>query len=371
VDGQNETTDDTTRTVSKDSVNDNTTIQYINHRNSLTLSKTVEGDNANTNQTFTFKLTLKDSSGVALANKSYSIVSSAIDGVTAPTDKYTSLDSNGEAYLYLKHGQSVTIYDLPAGYQYTIEETGLDADESSYYDQLLFYEAKTLTVVDGTAGEYVSGSSVSGTTSATDADVQVQYVNTRSSLTFNIGLSKTVTGQFGDLNKAFTFNISLKDEKGDAVSGSFDVTTSSIEDVELPVIENNKLTFTEGQASVSLKHGQSIKILAIPEGYTYKIQEVMTSSDAAAYITSYKVNYENNVSTNKRRSGSLNLTTYSTDTGERNVERNETIVFTNDMQTIVPTGISTNVAQHAMFLMLMALLAGFVLTFRATRRRQH
>jgi fibronectin-binding protein 1 len=173
------------------------------------------------------------------------------------------------------------------------------------------------------------------------------------------------------LNKAFTFEISLKDEKGDAVSGSFDVTTSSIEDVELPVIENSKLTFTDGNASVSLKHGQSIKILAIPEGYTYEIQEVLSSSDAKAYITSYKANYENNVSTNKRRSGPQNLTTYSTDTGERNVERNETIVFTNDMQTIVPTGISTNVAQHAMFLMLMALLAGFVLNFRATRRRQH
>jgi hypothetical protein len=358
---------DTSRTVSKNSVTADTTIQYINRRTSLTLTKLVTGDYASTSQEFTFTLTLCDSSGTPLANQSYNTVASAIDGVSTPNYAYVRFDENGQASITLIHGQSLMLTDLPDGYQYTIKEEGLDAEESQYNDQALFYEAQTRTVVDGTAGEYVDGDSVSGTTSGTDADVQVEYLNTRITQNFNIGLSKTVTGQFGDLKKAFTFEISLKDRDGNPVSESFDVETSSIDGVEQPTITGNKLTFTEGKAEVLLKHGQGIKILAVPEGYTYEINEVLPTD--SLYMTTYYVQYEKNVSSkssSKRRVGPQNFR--DTDTGEREVVRNETVEYTNTMPNVVPTGIHTNVAQHAMFFGLLILLVGIACTFRARRR---
>ena len=79
--------------------------RYVPELGNLTISKTVSGSAANVNDTFTFEL-----SCVSLANKS-------ISGV--------AFNASGVATVTLKHGQSVTLQNLPAGITVDIREVNL------------------------------------------------------------------------------------------------------------------------------------------------------------------------------------------------------------------------------------------------------
>jgi hypothetical protein len=79
--------------------------RYVPELGNLTISKTVSGSAANVNDTFTFELSCAD-----LANKSYSGV---------------SFNGAGIATLTLRHGQSVTLQDLPAGVTVLVREVNL------------------------------------------------------------------------------------------------------------------------------------------------------------------------------------------------------------------------------------------------------
>lgn len=79
--------------------------RYVPEFGNLTISKTVSGSAANVNDTFTFELSCAD-----LANKSYSGV---------------SFNGAGIATLTLRHGQSVTLQDLPAGITVLVREVNL------------------------------------------------------------------------------------------------------------------------------------------------------------------------------------------------------------------------------------------------------
>jgi TQXA domain-containing protein len=349
----------TTRTISGSNVTkDTTNVKYLNQRYSLTLSKKVNGDyaDADLDQAFAFKITLKDSNGNLITNQSYPVLPTTVSGVTnveAPDIASVNFDANGEATISLKHGQSVILYNLPSGYKYTIQETGLDAQKYQ-----TGYDVKNGKLYDN----YTNTSSVSG--EQVYYSEEVNCINKRIRQLYDIGLSKTVEGQFGDLNKVFTFKISLTAWDGTPVTGQLSVTASD-EVAAQSGITDGKLAFTNGIASVSLKHGQSIVINGLQEGCQYQIQEELGSD--SGYTTGIVVQPGDSSIAPITISGTETVT----DTGLRTVAQNETVQYTNTMHDITPTGISTNVAQHAMFLMLMALLAGFVLNFRATRRRQH
>lgn len=99
-------------------VDTNTVTTDLSDPASLTISKTVEtvdGQNTtvDTNKEFTFKVTLVDSAGNELAG-AYSIQG---------TDK--TFTSGGT--VTLKHGESATIENLPAGTYYTVTETDIPA----------------------------------------------------------------------------------------------------------------------------------------------------------------------------------------------------------------------------------------------------
>jgi fibronectin-binding protein 1 len=171
--------------------------------------------------------------------------------------------------------------------------------------------------------------------------------------TCNLSLSKMVSGQFASKSKDFSFEITLKDKDGSAVAGSYAVESSAISGVTAPTISS--LTFTEGKATVSLKHGQSIKIKEIPEGYTYEVREVL--EDNSPYTSQISVKY-----------GSTTDTVDRSNTGEYTIVADQTVAYTNVREDVVPTGIHTNFAPLAVCCMLIVLLAGIAVVIRAMRR---
>jgi hypothetical protein len=117
----------------------------------LTLSKTVSGKMADEEQSFTFRVKLTDASGKALSDRDIQVV------LPDKTTVYTT-DASGVLTVQLKHGQSAVIKDLPAGTNYTVEET----DGGGY---------TTTIAVDG--GDSVETKSVSGTLESDDVAIQV------------------------------------------------------------------------------------------------------------------------------------------------------------------------------------------------------
>lgn len=132
---------------------------------------------------------------------------------------------------------------------------------------------------------------------------KAEFVNIYESLT----LAKTVSGNIGDKNKPFEFEITLsKSDDTPIANANFECTGAY---ATLNTDEN-------GKAKVTLKHGQSVTIIGLPTDAKYTIVE----KDADAYTTTITANPTATISDDNRTvSGSLsaNATTTITYNNER------------------------------------------------------
>ena len=107
--------------------------------------------------------------------------------------------------------------------------------------------------------------------------------------TGTLTVKKTVTGNEGDKNKYFTFNVTLKipEITVDALATPITNATPDTSAAPTPVTETyGDVTFTNGVATFTLKHGESKTIKDIPAGYTYTV----TESDNAGYTVTMSGN---------------------------------------------------------------------------------
>lgn len=216
---------------------------------SLTISKTLIVDEKEVKADddedgFKMTVTLKDQDNRALTGKQ---------------GGYTF--KNGQTTVSVPAGKSVTLSYLPRGTQYTVEET----DESS-----AGYDVAYTDNNDGTLNK---------------SDQKVTVTNTKlPSLT----ISKTVTGDYGDKGREFAFTITLTTKDDSNVSGEFTMTKGD---------DTEKITFSNGTATVTLKHDESVVIKDLPLGASYTVEE--TADSRSGYIVSY------NDSTTDKATGTL------------------------------------------------------------------
>ncbi|MGN9056521.1 DUF7604 domain-containing protein [Bariatricus sp. HCP28S3_A7] len=100
-------------------------------------------------------------------------------------------------------------------------------------------------------------------------------------------IGKEVTGAMGDKTRSYTMTIELRDKNGNPVSGTFSYTGEQklgIEDAAQAPADGN-LVFTNGTATIDLKHGQQITLKKLPHGGTFKVTEA--ADDAAGYEVTY------------------------------------------------------------------------------------
>lgn len=103
---------------------------------SLKVSKAVSGNQGETDREFDFKITL---SGTSTAN----IQAEEVDGTYGGV-----LFQNGVAEFPLKHGESKTITDLPAGLNYTVEE--IEANQDGYTTTIRMADGRIVSDVPAT-----------------------------------------------------------------------------------------------------------------------------------------------------------------------------------------------------------------------------
>jgi TQXA domain-containing protein len=326
--------------------NEDHTLIFNNTRiettHTLTLSKEVKTDKSeiNTDEDFTFTIKLYDSKKAVLTQK-FKATYGTLSGVTnakAPETTETELDfSSGETTVTLKHGQTITIEGLPNIYGYTISET-----PSGY----------TPTVkVDGVQMKNSQGTETLNRFSyySVSKDTTVAYTNKK--IEYHLTLEKTVEGRFADKNKAFTFNIELKEGTA-ALTGKVKVTSSAEDGVEAPTY--TELTFDkDGKASVSLKHGQKITLEGLPYNYDCKITE--DSTVAAGY--QIKSSFEDTEGTDTLTSGQI------ISVGGYEAAK---ISFVNTKSELVTTGLRLDVMPYIIGACIVAAFAAFLL---AGRRR--
>ncbi|MDY0208327.1 MAG: DUF5979 domain-containing protein, partial [Pseudomonas sp.] len=198
---------------------------FTNTRNigSLTISKTVAGNGGDPDKLFSFTVTF----GNAAYSYPYVGTGGAADGTISSGDT-----------IQLKHGQSITISNLPVGSTYTVTEADYSAD-----------------------GYVVTYTGEEGTIDIEETQVAA-FTNTRD--LGSMSISKTVAGNGGDTTKLFAFTVTFTNAPNTypyvGSGGAADGTISSGD-------------------TINLAHGQSITINDLPVGATYTVVEADYSAD--------------------------------------------------------------------------------------------
>lgn len=211
---------------------------------SLKVSKTVEGNCADRNKAFKFKVELKNGgnpvSGVY-----------PLDGTAGSKTGTIVFDENGMASFELSDGESIVITGLPVGADYTVTENAYKDYKPSDNGK---YNGKIET---GKTGE-------------------ISVVNTYDEK-YDISVSKTVKGNQGDKSKNFEFMLKLTGSDGLVVPGSVDVEKNG---------NFETMKVVDGEVKFTLSHGEKIIFKKLPAGVKYEVTETVTDG--------YKMTCDNN-----------------------------------------------------------------------------
>lgn len=184
-----------------------------------------------------------------------------IEGPNAYTTKTVTLNrfswnEDKQAYTATHVEQNV-----PTGI-YTVSEVADSAQRDGY---------TVSTKVNGIDSPEASG----GVSIQDRTTSEIWFENTYTPNTYALSVTKILTKEndYADRTKAFDIDITLKDKNGENVSGEFDTDDSE------------KISFTDGKATVSLKDNETIKIVGISAQATYEVQE--TSDSSKGYDVQY------------------------------------------------------------------------------------
>lgn len=89
-------------------------------------------------------------------------------------------------------------------------------------------------------------------------------------------------GEWADKTRQFDFNIELKDENNQPISGTFDYVIEKENGIQ---VSTGKLVVNNGNAQFKLAHEQKIRIKGLPLKVIYRVQEV--TGENAAFVASY------------------------------------------------------------------------------------
>ena len=219
------------------------------NKHNLTISKTVSGESGDKSKDWTFNIVLTPPEGVILAD--IYECSGTLSELT-----FTKNEGTYTANVSLKHNQHLTINGLPDGTVYKVTEQGANSD--GYQTTILSSDA---TPNDGIADGTLT------------TDQSVDFDNRNPVGTGNLYITKEVKGKSGDIDKEFTFIVSLKDIDGTSVKGEYNYSGSK------------EGTIKDG-GEIKLKNGERIDITNLPLGTQYEVNEV--EANLNGYVTASK-----------------------------------------------------------------------------------
>lgn len=213
-------------------------------------------------------------------------------------------DSSSNFLIYLQQDQIITVTGIPFGLTIRAEET---EDSATGY----------LTSVSVNGGNWSSSRSASGIVARPVGNPFFVFNNHKDKVS-DLTLEKVVSNG-GETDKEFPFTITLSDASGSAfLTGQYqwEITDSAGQEI---TEEGHSGTITDGTLTVSLKHGEKLRIQGLPIGSRYLIRESMMG-----YSPSVTVNGEDISVVDGAVSGIIQEREDSTDTSQ-----STDVVYTN------------------------------------------
>ncbi len=245
------------------------TVDFINTRYSrheLTIEKIVKGGAGDKEDKYwTFKVTFTPASDVDFEMEYPYIGTHTVEGVSNPQNGVLKLTDNGDGTysgtVKLRHGQAITISNIPERTEYVVEE--VEANEDGY----------TTSVTENYQGQLISDQE---TVTFTNEKLAYQ----------DLTIEKEVTGE-GDTDKEWHFDVTFVPASGITLNSSYHYTKTNGEDGTMELVDNQDGSFT---GKITLKHGESITIEKIPERTKYSVKEEEANKDG--YLTKVTDNKE-------------------------------------------------------------------------------
>lgn len=252
------------------------------------------------------------------------------------TGTYDLYDENGnviiknqtastDGILTLKAGQYAIITGLMGGNRITVQETEYGGRKAPTYKMTGPLAGKPIE-----SDNSISGIAKEGKDLGNNPVVNVTVTNYPLP---GLTVSKTVSGNMGDRNRAFDFTVQVKDSKGVQVS-----------------VNGNYGGIDVEEGRFKLKHGQSLVIPELPYGVTCTVTESIPEEEG--YTTTVKLN----------KGEEMNSKTVTVE----NMDTAAVIDFTNTKGFNVPTGIFTD---RLPYLVMLAMAAIGLTGFGRSRRR--
>ncbi|NLG25117.1 MAG: DUF11 domain-containing protein [Clostridiales bacterium] len=261
------------------------------------IKKVVAGGIPDADRLFDFTATVRDGLGNAI------IIPASAQGATPAY----AVASDGTITFSLKHNETVTLTDLPLGATLNAAEIAADG---------------YTTTVQG------ASPAIGGGYDATIAANMNPIVFTNTRNVKDVAIAKTVSGNLGDLTRAFPFEATLVDGAGSAIT--------------LPAGAGYAVD-DDGVITFSLKHGEAVTLPGIPLGAVLTVRETDANGHTAT-VGGSPVNADGYAIT---------------------VDGNtDTISFNNHRDALIDTGVALDALPYALLLALAA--AG---ALRLRRRR--
>lgn len=237
------------------------------------------------------------------------------------------VEGGGNAYYYfanVPNAAYTAVMTTPSGYQVTLKTVSTDNDAEA---------SGTRAVVTGLD---LTGSNPP----VSDVDFGFRF----NPVTLTI--TKQVTGDLADANQTFNFQIRLL-----GVMTTLNYTGASTV-AGVPAPANG--TIGSGFGTVTLRHGQSITIEGVPYGTEYQVSEVLVFSRYSVTITEQNGNPFTPL-------GSTGATGTLTNNGS--------LLFSNVLNSVVPTGILIDVFPFALMAVLLGGVVALSLTLASKKKR--
>lgn len=186
--------------------------------------------------------------------------------------------------------------------------------------------------------------------------------------TYNVEVTKAITGTLADKNHDFPFQISFTGALEHAVT--VDVTNSSAN----PANTTLSISDTAATDSAALHDGESYTVTGLPKGTTVTVKEYNDTLDTYKLTT----NVDGSSSDATYTTATVLKTTASEAMGETNVaidsdddttvkaDANTVLTFTNDLASISPTGYVARFAPYALIL-----IGGIALLIISRKHKKH
>lgn len=206
-------------------------------------------------------------------------------------------------YKYLLHevkGTDTGVTYDDSWYEVTVSAVHADPNDPTSDVVIGWIEVKAVTTYTSNT-DYVAGDKVNfGTTTTIDNE---KYDNMTTSITYpfinvlateDLVINKTVTGDLGDKDQEFLFEITVN---GTNLAASYDITYTDAAGTHPVTITTDATT---GTAYMTLKHGQTATIAKLPVGATYTVTELVADASPAVLASATEAaNYNTTITYDK------------------------------------------------------------------------